>query len=281
MADAAEEWGAPLRSRDPRQLGPWHLRRRLGSGSMGVVFLATREDGTHGAVKVIAEHIEDEKAFRARFAREVKVLRRVGGPYVADVLDSDAWAETPYLVTEVVHGPALDRVVEDGGPLPADGWDELAHGLLVALVRVHAAGVVHRDIKPENIIMTGRRPCLIDFGLAVTVDGTSLTGTATLLGTIGWMAPERIRGEVATPASDIFALGAVLTFAGTGRPPFDATDPLSAVMRVLTGEVDLTGLSAAQADLVRPMLAQDPAARPTAEQSLRAWEQLSGRRAGG
>ncbi len=239
---------------------------------MGVVYLGQREDGRLAAVKVIAEVIAHDETFRARFSREVKVLERVGGPYVASVIDADAWADLPYFATEFVDGTPLNRVVEDGGPLTRPEWVGLAAGILTALVRVHAAGVVHRDVKPDNIIMADGQPWLIDFGVAAAQDGMQLTGTSVLVGTFGWMAPERIRGEAASPATDIFSLGAVLAFAGTGRPPFPAADPIGALTSVLAGAPSLEGLDADQTALVQAMLAEEPEARPTAEQALAVWK---------
>ncbi len=261
----------PLRARDPRHIGAWQILGRLGSGSMGVVFLGQRDDGQLGAVKVIAELIAHDETFRARFGREVKVLERVGGQYVASVIDADAWAEPPYLVTEYVDGTPLSRLIDTSGPLPRPAWGELASGMLTALVRVHAAGVIHRDIKPENILMADGRPWLIDFGVAAVQDGMQLTGTRVLVGTFGWMAPERIRGESASPATDMFSLGAVLAFAGTGNPPFAAVDPIGALTSVLAGEPDLAGLDADQTALVLAMLAEEPASRPSAQQALAVW----------
>lgn len=262
-----------LREHDPRRVGPWLVERRLGAGGMGVVYLGRHEDGRRGAVKVIADRLVHEPAFRSRFAREIRVLERVEGPFVAGVIDADAWAAPPYLVTQFVGGTPLHRLVDEGGALPPDVWSGVARGLLLALVRVHAAGIVHRDIQPSNVLVAGDRPCLIDFGVAAMLDGTA-TATNAFVGTLGWMAPERMRLDTATPASDMFSLGAVLAHAGTGRPPFGADGPVSALTRVLSGEVDLRGLGEAQRELVVPMLRQDPRERPTAADALVTWNAL-------
>lgn len=255
----------PLRLRDPRAVGPWLIEGRLGSGGMGVVYLGVRDhDGCRGAVKLIADHMADEPTFLERFTREIEALRRVSGPHVAAILDADVSAETPYLVTEFVDGASLQALVDGSGPLDPHGWNAAALGLLVALERVHHAGIVHRDIKPTNIVLADGQPWLLDFGMAALLDASALTATRALIGTLGWMAPERLRGGHASAAGDVFALGAVLAFAGTGRPPFGADGPVTTLTRVLAGEADLHGLRADQESLVRAMMSEDPQARPTA-----------------
>lgn len=258
-----------LRARDPRRVGDWSILRRLGSGGMGVVYLGERDcDGRLGAVKVIADAMLDDPTFLARFSREVEALRRVSGPHVAAMLDADVAGESSYLVTEYIAGRALQAVVDCDGPLGAGAWWAIARGLLVALTRVHAAGIVHRDLKPTNVIVAGGQPWLIDFGMAALLDASSMTASRALLGTLGWMAPERLRGGQATPASDLFSLGAVLAHCGTGRPPFGADGPVTTLTRVLAGDSDVVGLAPDRAALVRALLSDDPTARPTARDAL-------------
>ncbi len=253
----------PLRERDPAHIGAWIIEGRIGAGGMGVVYLARRADGSVGALKVIADHLVDQEGFRTRFAREIDILRRVEGPGLARVLDADPSADPPFVVTEFVDAANLHEHIQTHGPLPEGSWTRLAGGLLQAVGAIHAKGVLHRDIKPSNVLLAESGPMLIDFGIAAAEDNTTLTAPQMLLGTPEWLAPERMSGAAASPASDIFSLGGLLAYAGTGRAPFAAPSPAETMQRVVQGKADLTGLPPAQAHVVTAMLAPDPAARPT------------------
>ncbi len=229
---------------------------------MGVVHLAQRRDGSRVALKVLRPHIVGDEEGRERLAREVASLRRVRSPRVAEVLDADPWGPTPYVATRYVPGLSLHQHVAREGPLVGADLVHFATCLLEAVVAVHAVGVLHRDVKPSNVLLEGRSPVLIDFGLARVADDPRLTHTGWLLGTPGYLAPEILYGEDATTASDVHAWAATLVFAATGRPPF-GTGPAMAIMdRVRRGEHDLTGVPQPLLPLVRECLAPEPAARP-------------------
>ncbi|MFC0529660.1 serine/threonine-protein kinase [Phytohabitans kaempferiae] len=263
---------APLRKGDPRKLGRYELVGRLGEGGMGVVYLARTADGRQVAIKMIRADLEVDEEFRRRFRSEVNRARQVPPFCTAEVLDADPGHERPYLVVEYVDGPSLSTVVAERGPLTPANLHALAIGMATALTAIHGAGVIHRDLKPSNVLLPPGSPKVIDFGIARTVEATSQhTATNQWLGTVAYMAPERFSenaSTVITPAADVFAWGAVLAYAGTGRTPFAADSPPVVAARILTQPPDLTGLVPPLRDLVERTLAKSPADRPTARALL-------------
>jgi len=247
-----------------RPLGPYRLVSRLGEGGMGVVHLALDPSGAPVAAKVLRPHVAGDEMGRARLAREVATLRRVRGPRVAEVLDADVEAPEPYIVTRYVPGPSLDKVVRERGRLSPRALFVLAEGLADALCSLGAVGVVHRDLKPGNVLLHDAGPVLIDFGIARLADDSSLTASGLLVGTPGYLPPEVVAGERATAASDVYSLAATLAYAATGRPPFGQGSFDVVLANISRGVIDLHDVHAPFADLLRPMLAADPAARPTA-----------------
>jgi hypothetical protein len=254
--------GAP----DLAVVGPWVLEGRLGEGGMGVVYRGRRRDGgTPVAVKVIRSAYADDPEFRARFAREAAAAGRVASFCTARVLDADVDGPRPYIVSELVDGPSLADRVEAAGPLPEGELEGLAVGVAGALVAIHAAGIVHRDLTPGNVMLTGTGPRVIDFGIARAVDAvTRLTVGWPPPGTPSFMAPELFDEHEPTPAADVFSMGALLAFAGTGRLPFGEGSDASVAYRVRTLAPDLHGLPGRLRPLVERAMAKDPAARPTA-----------------
>ena len=237
---------------------------------MGVVYLATSPDGRPVAVKTLRPWLVGGTDGRRRFEREVTTLTRVRGARVAEVLDADVSAEPPYIVTRFVDGVPLSRWVAEHGPLSDGDLKILAHGLLEALDSVHAAGVVHRDIKPGNVMLAPGGPVLIDFGIAHATDDTRLTATGLISGTPGYFAPETILGRDPTPATDVHAWAATLTYAATGRPPYGSGPDLAVVDRIRRGEHDLTGVAPWLATVLDAALHPDPARRPGVAATLRA-----------
>src|SRR3982751_6933359 len=211
----------PLRPRDPRSLGEYELIGRLGEGGMGTVYLAKDKAGGHVAVKVIRAALAPDDEFRRRFRSEVARARQVPPFCTAEVLDADPDHEQPYLVVEYVDGPSLAEVVEGRGPLTASNLHSVAIGVATALTAIHGAGVVHRDLKPRNVLLAPGGPKVIDFGIARAMESPSrLTRTNQMLGTVAYMAPERFDTDSRMPlgpSADVFAWGAVITYAGTGR----------------------------------------------------------------
>lgn len=229
---------------------------------MGVVYLATAPDGRSVAVKTLRPWLVGGTDGRRRFEREVATLVRVRGARVAEVLDADIAAEPPYIVTRFVDGVPLSAWVSEYGPLAAADLRILARGLLEALEAVHAAGVVHRDIKPGNVLLAEGGPVLIDFGIAHATDDTRLTATGLISGTPGYFAPETVLGRDPTPATDVHAWAATLTYAATGRAPYGGGPDLAVVDRIRRGEHDLTGVEPWLAAVLDAALHPDPARRP-------------------
>jgi eukaryotic-like serine/threonine-protein kinase len=210
----------PLAGGDPRQVGRFTILGLLGEGGMGRVFLGRSPGGRAVAIKVIRAGLASDPAFRARFSREIAAARAVGGFYTAPVVDADTTGPQPWLAVAYVAGPSLLDAVAASGPLPPPAIRRLGLGLAEALQAIHAAGVVHRDLKPSNVLLAADGPRVIDFGIARAAESSSLTRTGTIMGSAGFMAPEQITGAGVGPAADVFALGAVLTFAATGQGPF-------------------------------------------------------------
>jgi len=257
-----------LRVGDPKEVGPYRLLRRIGSGGMGVVYLAAAPGGGDVALKLIRPDLASDADFRSRFRREVDAGRRVGGLCTARYLDADTKADQPFLVTEYVPGGNLADFVAQHGPLADEQLAGLAVGLAEAIVAMHAAGVIHRDIKPSNVLLAASGPKLVDLGIAHAVDATALTQVGLVMGTPPWMAPEQALGERVSSAADVFAWGATVAFAATGRPPFGEGRPEAVLYRVVHEAPDLAGISPRLGALVARTLEKDPAARPAPEQLL-------------
>jgi len=257
-----------LQPGDPHQIGPYRLRKRLGAGGMGQVYLGLSPGGRAVAVKVIRADLAQDAEFRARFRREITVARQVSGLFTAPVIDADLDGPVPWLATEYVSGPSLADAVSEHGPLPVASVLELAAGLAEGLSAIHAAGVVHRDLKPANVLLADDGPRVIDFGISRAVEASALTHTGLVVGSPGFMSPEQAEGRQVGPSSDIFSLGAVLAFAATGRGPFGTGSTPALVYRVVHNLPQLDQVPAEVRPLVERCLAKDPARRPTARDLL-------------
>ncbi|MEU8332269.1 serine/threonine-protein kinase [Micromonospora sp. NPDC048839] len=261
-----------LRPGDPARLGGYDVLDRLGDGGMGTVFLARSPQGRQVAVKVVRPEFSHDEEFRGRFRSEVNRARQVPPFCTAEVLDADPDHNPPYLVVEYVEGPSLAQVIRDRGPLGAAQLHSIAVGVATALTAIHGAGVIHRDLKPANVLVAPGGIKVIDFGIARAFEATSQhTRTNQMVGTVSYMAPERFdssSGHTVGPAADIFAWGALVAHAATGRNPFGGDSPTAVAMRILTQPPDLTGLGGALRELVARALEKDPAARPTARELL-------------
>lgn len=254
----------PARPGDPSRIGPYRIVGRLGAGGMGTVHAGVTSDGTRVAVKVIHPEQAQEPEFRARFAREVALSSRVTGPYLIPLLGADTDAANPWLATAYVPGPTLDQQVHERGPLSAGSLYALAAATAQALAAIHAVGVVHRDVKPQNVILTPAGPRVVDFGIAHASDSTSVTRTGVMTGTPGWISPEQYRQGTAGPAGDVFAWGALVAYAATGRLPFGAGPPDVVAFRVMSGEPDLDGVDASLREILEKALTKEPGDRPAA-----------------
>ena len=258
----------PLQSEDPRRVGRYQLLGRLGAGGMGQVFLGQSPGGRLVAVKLIRGELAADREFRVRFAREVAAARHVSGMFTAPVVDADPEAPRPWLVTAYVPGPSLAEAVDSQGPLPLASVLTLAAGLAEGLGAIHAEGMVHRDLKPSNVLLASDGPRIIDFGISRAADATALTRANFFVGSPGYMSPEQALGEEVGPPSDIFSLGAVLTFAAIGESPFGIGTVTTLLYRVAHDRPATDQLPGQLRPLVERCLAKDPRARPTTDQLL-------------
>lgn len=253
-----------LRGTDPARIGEHALLARLGAGGMGQVYLGRSPGGRLVAVKVIRDGITGHPEALARFRREAETVRAVRSAYTANLIDASLAAPPYWLATEYVAGPTLGRAVAARGALPADTCLRLFAALAEGLASVHAYGVTHRDLKPHNVVLGAQGPQLIDFGIAKGVGATALTQDGQAPGTPGFTAPEVLvgggRGD-GGPA-DVFALGATMAYAATGRPPFGSGDPATVSYRAVHEPVDLAGVEPGLAALIGACVAKDPAQRP-------------------
>ncbi|MGH3164038.1 MAG: serine/threonine-protein kinase, partial [Streptosporangiaceae bacterium] len=254
--------------RDPGRIGPYRLVARLGRGGMGHVYLGLSAGGRPVAVKVIRADLAADPEFRVRFAREVAAVRQVSGLFTALVVDADVESALPWLATAYVAGPSLAEAVTGDGPMAARPALALAAGLAESLSAIHAAGVVHCDLKPSNVLLSPDGPRVIDFGISRAAGTVSAAGVGWVTGSPGFMSPEQALGGEIGPPSDIFSLGAVLSFATTGRGPFGRGSRPEVAYRLVYGLPDLGEIPADLRPLVERCLAKDPAQRPTADEVL-------------
>ena len=267
----------PLTAGDPVAVGRYPLLGRLGAGGMGVVYLA--EHPGHGLVAVKTPHEAHlaDPTLRARFAAEVELSRRVVPFCTAGVIEDGVDGTRPYLVTEYIPGPPLSQVVEAHGPLVPDLAYGVALGTAGALCAIHEAGLVHRDLKPANVLLSPRGPFVIDFGIARDQDAAlAYTQAGQIMGSPGWVAPERLTGGRAVPASDVFSWGCLVVYAATGRHPFGRGDLDVLTRRILVEEPWIDGVTGLLRDLAAAALRKDPAARPAAGELLAALLAMGG-----
>ena len=259
---------AGLQPDDPREIGPYRLLGQLGSGGMGHVFLGMSAGGRPIAVKVIRAELATDPDFRARFRGEVAAAQKVSGLFTALVVDADLDAPTPWLATAYVAGPSLTEAVRSHGPLPVRSLMALAAGLAEGLAAIHAAGVVHRDLKPSNVLLAEDGPRVIDFGISEAAEASVAAASDVLIGSPGYMSPEQVMGMDIGPASDIFSLGAVLTFAATGQGPFGTGSHAALIYRLVNNPANLDDVSGELRPLVSRCLAKQPGDRPAAREVL-------------
>jgi len=231
---------------------------------MGVVYLGKTAEGAPVAIKTIRDVHADDDAFRARFRRELDATLRVGGRYVARVVDADLTGTVPYFVTEYIAGETLSERVISNGTLSDESLRALAAGLAAGMAELHEAGIAHRDLTPRNVVLSSTGPKIIDLGIASVREATRMTATGTSMGTPSWMAPEHALGDKVGAPADVFAWGGLVLFAATGAPPFGEGRPEAVLYRIVHDRPDTSRLAPPLRDLVEAALSKDPSARPTA-----------------
>jgi len=251
--------------------GRYELLDQIGQGAMGTVWrardLVLDRDVAVKQVRLPELMSERDRAIlRERTLREARVSAKLSHPAVVtvhDVIEADG---TPWIVMELVAARSLAQVLAEDGPLPPRQVAETGMMLLGALASAHAAGIVHRDVKPGNVLLTSDgRAVLTDFGIA-TVDGDpELTQTGVVVGTPGFCAPERIRGGPASPASDLWSLGATLYAAAEGHGPFDGNgSPMAVLASIVHSDPPPSRSAGPLGAVIGALLSKDPARRPDA-----------------
>jgi eukaryotic-like serine/threonine-protein kinase len=221
----------------------YELGDRLGSGGMSTVYRATdRVLERTVAVKILAEHLSDDDKFVARFRREALAVAKLIHPNIVQVYDTGVDADRHYIVMEYVEGKSVAQLLQTKGRLGADSTAEIGIQSCAGLEYAHRQGIIHRDVKPGNLMVIGgpagrrRRDSsahepptgemtikLTDFGIARATAQSRLTQVGSVVGTAAYLAPEQARGEEATPAADVYALGVVLYQLLTGRLPWEGS----------------------------------------------------------
>ena len=253
----------------------YRLRRLLGRGGMGAVWLAVDQRlRRRVAIKqlLLAGVVSDEErlAARTRLRYEARLAARVDHPGTVQIYDLAEEDGEPWIVMEALGGRTLEATLRDRGPLPVASTTRLGLGLLEVLEATHRAGVVHRDVKPGNVQLCGRgRVVLTDFGIAATTRDGSDSCNGRVSGSPAYMAPEQAHGRV-EPASDLFSLGATLYAAVEGRSPFAKGCPAATLSAVVDDPPAPFLRAGPLGPVIEGLLAKDPARRLDTDQARRA-----------
>lgn len=240
----------------------------LGTGGMAIVVSA--EDTLLGrtvAVKLLADALAFDPEARERFSREARSMAGLNHPNVVQVYDVGEFEERPYFIMEHVAGGSLAERLRRDGALPPEDVDRIAVEALRGLAHAHAAGLLHRDLKPANLLVaTDGTVKVTDFGVARAAESQTLTRTGIVLGTMRYLAPERLRGQGSTEASDLYGLGATLyeLITAAGIDPKKDPEPLRRLPQATPPPLR---------EFLARTLAEDPRERPTsADEALGLWE---------
>lgn len=265
--------------------GRYRLGEVLGRGGMGKVWRA-HDEVLHRTVAVkeltaglyVAE--ADRVVLHARTQKEARAAARITHPGVVTVHDVIEHDNRPWIVMQYVDGPSLADAAKESGELEPREAARIGLHVLGALRAAHSAGVLHRDVKPGNVLLArDGRVLLTDFGIAAIEGDSTITRTGELVGSIDYLAPERVRGGDPGPASDLWSLGATLYTAVEGRSPFRRTSPISTMQAVVAEEPSAPTRAGALTPVITALLRKDPADRPSAEETERMLlEAMEGRR---
>ncbi|MFJ9208180.1 serine/threonine-protein kinase [Streptomyces sp. NPDC102264] len=259
----------------PLLAGRYRLAESIGSGGMGKVWRA-HDEVLHRVVAIkeltAGRYVSeaDRAVLHQRTQKEARAAARISHPGVVtvhDVLEHDG---RPWIVMQYVDGPSLADAAKESGPMDHREAARIGLAVLDALRAAHAAGVLHRDVKPGNVLLArDGRVLLTDFGIAAIEGDSTITRTGELVGSIDYLAPERVRGGDPGPASDLWSLGVTLYLAVQGVSPFRRSSPLSTMQAVVTDEPDHPDQAGPLAPVIAALLRKDPDGRPDAEQSER------------
>ncbi|HEU5029896.1 MAG TPA: protein kinase [Spirillospora sp.] len=251
--------------------GRYRLLSVVGRGGMGTVWRALDETlDREVAVKevLLPSGLSDEERHNRhqRTLREARASARLNHPGVVtvhDVVDED---DRPWIVMELVQARSLQDVLDEDGPLPPGRVAAVGRQIVGALRAAHAIGILHRDVKPANVLVTADdRAVLTDFGIAQMAGDATLTGTGLIMGSPAYMSPERVNGDRAIPASDLWALGATLYAACEGRAPHHRSDAMAVLAAVMTQEVPPPKNAGPLEPVLLGLLERDPVRRMGAE----------------
>ncbi|GAA3748559.1 hypothetical protein GCM10022205_39460 [Spinactinospora alkalitolerans] len=264
----------PLAAEDPRTVGPYVVIGRIGSGRTGTVYAAVNPTVASDAVLAVktlhSSHLTDDWT-RAELERRLHALSAVDGRCYVPPVAFDAYATPPWLAMPYTSGVPLAQYARKRGAMGAGRLIALAAGIAEGLQALHGSGLAHGDLKPSNILLSSSGPRILD--CALPGDATALRQSA------AWMSPERHRGEPPSQSGDVFAWGAVVAFAATGRLPFGLGEPEVLAARVADTEPDLDGVPADLVPLLRRALSKQAGARPSVRELLGAaiavWERAS------
>ncbi|MFJ6632595.1 protein kinase [Streptomyces sp. NPDC091376] len=233
----------------------------IGRGGMGAVWRAT-DQLLQRTVAVKELPLAGDGEGPRRALREARAVARVSHPNVIDIYDLVGSGDRLWIVMELVDGPSLSSQLEAVGPLAPSRAAGIGLQLLDALGAVHAVGALHRDVKPGNVLLRGDGSVVLaDFGIAALADGESQTGTGELMGSLDFIAPERLHGRPAGPPSDLFSLGVTLCVLVSGHSPFARPTPAAVLHAVAYEEPHIPDCAGPLAAVIEGLLHKDPAER--------------------
>lgn len=253
-----------------RKIGPFELERKLGSGGMGVVYLASyAKTGQKVALKVLPPGLSADFKLLKRFEREIDILKKLQHPNIVRYFGGGKHGEQRFYAMELMDGGSLEDLIKKRGRLPWEQAIEFGKQICEALEHAHKHGVIHRDLKPANLFLTkSEKLKLGDFGIARDTQATQLTAAGKTVGTYAYMAPEQITGQTEVgPKTDLYALGCVLFEMLTGKPPFQAETQPEMLFQHIEAEPPRVRATAIDCpiwldNLVQQLLAKDPQDRP-------------------
>ncbi|WP_406272232.1 serine/threonine protein kinase [Streptomyces sp. NBC_00191] len=264
--------------------GRYRLSETIGSGGMGKVWRA-HDEVLHRVVAVkeltAGRYVSeaDRIVLHARTQKEARAAARISHPGVVtvhDVLEHDA---RPWIVMQYVDGPSLADAAKESGRIPAAEAARIGLHVLRALGAAHAAGVLHRDVKPANVLLNrDGRVLITDFGIAAIEGDSTITRTGEIVGSIDYLAPERVRGADPGPASDLWSLGATLYTAVEGESPFRRSSPLASMQAVVGEEPRHPEWAGPLGPVIMALLRKDPAERPSAAEAEQMLAEAMGER---